>query len=139
MIKAAVIGATGYAGCELVNILSSHKDVKLSYLASHSYQGKRFSDVYPSFYRKVDSLLMEDELRDYPQDREHKHDSHEWRKSGECSEDRDQKQSSHADEEDAEFCASAQFAFGIFCLHLIFRDGNFAFQGEVQYECRDEY
>ena len=62
MIKAAVIGATGYAGCELVNILSSHKDVKLSYLASHSYQGKRFSDVYPSFYRKVDSLLMEDDI-----------------------------------------------------------------------------
>ena len=62
MVKAAVIGATGYAGSELVRILSSHKDVELAYLASHSYQGKKFSDVYPAFYSKVDLPLMEDDI-----------------------------------------------------------------------------
>ena len=62
MVKAAVIGATGYAGSELVRILSSHKNVELAYLASHSYQGKKFSDVYPAFYSKVDLPLMEDDI-----------------------------------------------------------------------------
>lgn len=62
MIKAAVIGATGYAGSELVSILSSHKDVELTYLASHSYQNKRFSDIYPFFSGRVDSVLREDDI-----------------------------------------------------------------------------
>ena len=62
MVKAAVIGATGYAGSELVRILSSHKEVELTYLASHSYQGKKFSDIYPFFYSSVDLTLEEDAM-----------------------------------------------------------------------------
>ncbi len=62
MIKAAVIGATGYAGSELIRILSSHKDVSLTYLASHSHQGKKYSDVYPAFFNSVDMILDEDDV-----------------------------------------------------------------------------
>ncbi len=62
MIKAGIIGATGYAGSEIVNILRSHEDVKISYLASHSYQGKEYSSVYPSFYGLVDDVLKEDDI-----------------------------------------------------------------------------
>ena len=32
MIKAGIIGATGYAGAELVRILSAHPDVQIEYL-----------------------------------------------------------------------------------------------------------
>lgn len=49
MIKVSIIGATGYAGAELVRLLSSHPEVELSHLISHSYAGKNMSDIYPSF------------------------------------------------------------------------------------------
>lgn len=64
MIKAAIIGATGYAGATLVGILAHHKDVELSYLASHSYAGKSFSSVYPGAKGLVDQTLMEDDVEE---------------------------------------------------------------------------
>jgi len=48
MIKVAVIGATGYAGAELVRILCGHPNVRLSLLTSRQYAGKSFEDIYPS-------------------------------------------------------------------------------------------
>ena len=62
MIKAAILGATGYAGCELVRLLLSHKDVELVYLASHSYEGRKFSEVYPMYQGHCDLTLMSDDL-----------------------------------------------------------------------------
>ena len=62
MIKAAVLGATGYAGAELVRLLSSHPDVEMTYLASHSYAGKKFSDIYPGLRSVVDIVLSEDDI-----------------------------------------------------------------------------
>ena len=37
MIKVAVVGATGYAGAELVRILSGHPQVELSILTSRQF------------------------------------------------------------------------------------------------------
>ena len=54
MIKAAVLGATGYAGIELVRILSNHPDVELSVLGSHSFAGQNISDVYKNFKHILD-------------------------------------------------------------------------------------
>ena len=48
-IKAAVVGSTGYAGEELVRILSNHKNVELKFLTSRSYKGQNFQDVYSNF------------------------------------------------------------------------------------------
>lgn len=62
MIKAAVLGATGYAGAELVRILSLHKDASLVWLASHSYSGKKFSDVYPMMKGRCDLVLQDDDI-----------------------------------------------------------------------------
>ena len=49
MIKAAVLGATGYAGIELVRILSNHPEVSIEFLGSHSFSGKKISEVYHNF------------------------------------------------------------------------------------------
>jgi N-acetyl-gamma-glutamyl-phosphate reductase len=49
MIKAGILGATGYAGMELTRLLASHPEVELLRLASQSHAGKAFSEVYPSF------------------------------------------------------------------------------------------
>jgi N-acetyl-gamma-glutamyl-phosphate reductase len=49
MLKVAVVGATGYTGRELVEILIRHQYVRPHYLTSESYAGQKFSDVYPRF------------------------------------------------------------------------------------------
>ncbi len=54
VIKAAVIGATGYAGAELVRLLSGHPHVEITLLASRQYGGIPFSDVYPAMSGIVD-------------------------------------------------------------------------------------
>ncbi len=48
MIRVGVVGATGYAGAELVRILSGHPDVDLTTLVSRQYAGVGFDTVYPS-------------------------------------------------------------------------------------------
>ena len=48
MTKAGIIGATGYAGTELVRILSGHPDVKLTAITSRQYAGAKYSSIYPS-------------------------------------------------------------------------------------------
>lgn len=62
MIKAGVIGATGYAGIELVRILLLHPDVERIYISSVSFEGKNLSEVYPNLagvlQNKSDGNLM---------------------------------------------------------------------------------
>lgn len=59
MIKASVIGATGYAGVEVVRLLALHKEVELVHLTSHSYTGQRMEDIYPHLRGFVSKVLME--------------------------------------------------------------------------------
>ncbi len=54
MIKAAVLGATGYAGIELTRILSAHPDVELEILGSQSFDGQPISEVYGNFAHVLD-------------------------------------------------------------------------------------
>ncbi len=54
MIKTAVLGATGYAGIELVRILSAHPEAELKILGSQSYDGQPVSEVYGSFDHVLD-------------------------------------------------------------------------------------
>jgi len=59
MIRVGVVGATGYAGAELVRILSGHPDVKLTILTSRKYKGERFDGIYPSMVGSVDLACEE--------------------------------------------------------------------------------
>ena len=47
MIKASIIGATGYAGAELARLLANHPDIEIAHLASKSYAGKILGELYP--------------------------------------------------------------------------------------------
>ncbi len=57
MIKAGIIGATGYTGVELVRILSRHPEVRLESLTSQSYVGQSFEGVFPSSNNFANMLL----------------------------------------------------------------------------------
>ena len=48
MVRVGVIGASGYAGAELVRILSGHPGVKLTVATSRQYAGSRFDSLYPA-------------------------------------------------------------------------------------------
>ncbi|WP_432662184.1 N-acetyl-gamma-glutamyl-phosphate reductase [Wukongibacter baidiensis] len=45
-MKVGVIGSTGYAGQQLVWFLNNHKEVNISFLASHSYSGNEYASIY---------------------------------------------------------------------------------------------
>ena len=62
MIKAAVLGATGYAGIELVRLLTSHPEVSIEILGSHSFVGQKISDVYKNFNHVLEKECEELDL-----------------------------------------------------------------------------
>ena len=57
-IKAGVIGATGYAGVELVRLIGNHPNMELTAVSSVSFEGKKLSDIYPAFYGIYDQELV---------------------------------------------------------------------------------
>ena len=62
MIKAGIIGATGYAGNEIVRLLLGHKNVEIKWLGSRSYIDQRYSSVYQNMFRLVDAACMDDNM-----------------------------------------------------------------------------
>lgn len=59
MIKASIVGVTGYAGIELLRLLNFHPQVELQQLVSHSQAGKNLAEVYPQFAGVMDYQLKE--------------------------------------------------------------------------------
>lgn len=48
--RVGIIGATGYTGVVLYNLLSRHPFVEITYLTSEQYVGRPYYEVYPTFY-----------------------------------------------------------------------------------------
>ena len=62
MIKAGIIGATGYAGGELVRLLSGHKEAEIVWFGSRSYIDRKYADVYQNMFRIVDAECLDDNM-----------------------------------------------------------------------------
>ena len=62
MIKAGIIGATGYAGNELARLLLGHKEVEVAWYGSRSYIDQKYADVYQNFFRLIDAKCMDDNM-----------------------------------------------------------------------------
>ncbi|MCR4605762.1 MAG: N-acetyl-gamma-glutamyl-phosphate reductase [Eubacterium sp.] len=62
MIKAGIIGATGYAGQELVRLLLAHKEVEIAWYGSRSYVDRKFASVFGNFVKLVDDVCKGDDL-----------------------------------------------------------------------------
>lgn len=62
MIKAGIIGATGYAGAELVRLLLQHREAEIVWYGSRSYIEKPYADVYGNMFHLVDAKCMDDNM-----------------------------------------------------------------------------
>ncbi|WP_193103153.1 N-acetyl-gamma-glutamyl-phosphate reductase [Brachybacterium sp. FME24] len=58
-LRAAVVGASGYAGGEALRLLSAHPDVEVATVAAHSSAGRRLSEVAPHIDLGHDPVLQE--------------------------------------------------------------------------------
>ena len=64
MIKVGIIGATGYAGGELVRILLGHKEVEIKWFGSRSYIDKKYASVYQNMFQIVDAVCLDDNMEE---------------------------------------------------------------------------
>lgn len=62
MIRAGIIGATGYAGAELVRLLLRHREVKIVWYGSKSYIDKRYYEIYQNMFALVEDVCRDDNL-----------------------------------------------------------------------------
>ena len=62
MVKVGIIGATGYAGAELVRILLNHKEAQIEWFGSRSYLDENYADIYRNFFELVDADCLGDNM-----------------------------------------------------------------------------
>lgn len=66
MIKAGLVGATGYAGQQLLWILENHKNVEIKFISSNSYEGKEISEIYGNYKKYYEKkLISQDTAENY--------------------------------------------------------------------------
>ncbi|MCD7764982.1 MAG: N-acetyl-gamma-glutamyl-phosphate reductase [Lachnospiraceae bacterium] len=63
MIKVGIIGATGYAGGELVRLLLGHKDAEIVWYGSRSYVDQKYASIYQNMFQLVDANCMDDNMK----------------------------------------------------------------------------
>ena len=54
MIRAGIVGGTGYTGVELLRILALHNEVDVAVVTSRSDDGMRVDTLYPSLRGNID-------------------------------------------------------------------------------------
>lgn len=64
MIKAGIIGSTGYAGGELVRLLMQREDIEIVWYGSKSYAGQSYGSVYQNMFQIVDADCREDRIEE---------------------------------------------------------------------------
>lgn len=64
MIRAGIIGATGYAGAELVRILTAHRETEIVWYGSRSYIEQAYGDIYRNMFEIVEADCLDDNLEE---------------------------------------------------------------------------
>lgn len=62
MIKAGIVGGTGYTGVELLRLLVNHPEVEVSVITSRAEASVRVADMYPSLRGHTDLLFTEPDV-----------------------------------------------------------------------------
>lgn len=64
MIKAGIIGSTGYAGGELARLLLQRDDVEIIWYGSKSYVDQKYALVYQNMYEIVEDSCLDDNIEE---------------------------------------------------------------------------
>ena len=64
MIKVGIIGATGYAGGELVRLLLGHKETEIVWYGSRSYVDQKYASIYQNMFQIVDAACLDDNMEE---------------------------------------------------------------------------
>jgi len=64
MIRAGIVGGTGYTGVELLRILALHPDVEVCVVTSRSDAGTRVDALYPSLRGAIDAVFTQPNVDD---------------------------------------------------------------------------
>ncbi len=58
MIKAGVVGATGYAGEQLVWLLYKHPMVNIEFYSAHNYADTPYNEIYNNYYGYIEEICV---------------------------------------------------------------------------------
>lgn len=64
MVKVGIIGSTGYAGVEIVRLLTQHKDVEIVWFGSRSYVEEKYSNVFRNMFNIVNAECLDDNMEE---------------------------------------------------------------------------
>lgn len=63
MINVGIVGATGYAGEELIGILLKHPDVRITDISAKIAKPQKISEIFPKFKNRIDLICAEPDLK----------------------------------------------------------------------------
>lgn len=63
-MKVGIIGATGYAGGELVRLLMGHPQAEIVWYGSRSYIDQKYYEVFQNMFQIVDSKCLDDNMEE---------------------------------------------------------------------------
>ncbi|MGN0359289.1 MAG: N-acetyl-gamma-glutamyl-phosphate reductase [Hominisplanchenecus sp.] len=63
-MRVGIIGATGYAGGELVRLLMGHPEADIVWYGSRSYIDKKYYEVFQNMFQIVDAKCMDDNMEE---------------------------------------------------------------------------
>ena len=58
MIKVGIVGATGYAGQQLLWILKNHRKVEIEFISSYSFSGSGIGEIYQNYRKYFEKGLI---------------------------------------------------------------------------------
>ena len=64
MIRVGIIGATGYAGAELVRLLLGHPEAEIKWYGSRSYVDQKYASIYQNMFQLGDDKCMDDNMEE---------------------------------------------------------------------------
>jgi len=68
MIKAGIIGSTGYAGNELVRLLMGHPEVEVVWYGSRSYVEEKYANIYRNMFKLIEDKCLDDNIEKLSQE-----------------------------------------------------------------------
>ena len=68
MIKAGIVGATGYGGFELVRFLLTHKEVEIKWVSSRTYTDEEYCSIFGGYFNVLDQKCVDENIEDYLDD-----------------------------------------------------------------------